>query len=84
MPCRLLRGVPRRGSLEQVQVEVGERVRAARVAAGMTQEAAADAAGIDVKRWQRLEAGQVNATLRTLHRAAKATGSDYWAMILGK
>ncbi len=73
--------MPRKGSLEQLQVDVGERVRAARLAAGLTQEAAAHAAGIDVKRWQRLETGHVNATLRTLHRAAKATGTEYWAMM---
>jgi transcriptional regulator with XRE-family HTH domain len=47
----------------------------------MTQEDAASAAGIDVKRWQRLEAGEVNATVRTLCRVAKALKMTFWDLV---
>lgn len=57
------------------------RVRRARERAGLTQEAAASAAGIDYKRYQRLEAGTVNATMRTLARVAEALGTDVWKML---
>lgn len=45
-------------------------MRAARVASGLTQEAAAARADIDYKRWQRIEQGKVNPTVRTLLRVA--------------
>lgn len=61
--------------------EVGSRVRVVRDAAGMTQEAAAARAGIDYKRWQRLEQGAVNATIRTLARVAAALGTDFWSLL---
>ena len=64
-----------------VQKEIGRRIRNARVAAGLTQEAAAAAAGIDAKRWQRLEQGGVNATVRTLGRVAEALGMTFWALV---
>jgi transcriptional regulator with XRE-family HTH domain len=54
------------------------------VAAGLTQEVAASDAGIDYKRYQRLEAGTVNATMRTLARVAEALGTDLWSMLAGK
>ena len=47
----------------------------------MTQEQAAATSGIDYKRWQRLELGQVNATVRTLHRVAEALGTDFWKLV---
>jgi transcriptional regulator with XRE-family HTH domain len=68
-------------SLDALQRHIGERIQAARLAAGLTQEAAADIAGIDVKRWQRLEAGQVNATVKTLWRVAEATGVEVFALV---
>lgn len=61
--------------------EVGRRVRLAREAAGLTQEAAAAAAGIDYKRWQRIEQGAVNPTVRTLVRVAAALGTNLWALL---
>ena len=64
-----------------VQKEIGRRLREARLAAGLTQEEAAAAAGIDAKRWQRLEQGSVNATLRTLGRVAEALGMTFWALV---
>lgn len=47
-------------------------VKAARLLRHLTQERAAELAGIDYKRWQRIEAGKVNITLQTLFRIAKA------------
>ncbi len=64
-----------------VQREVGRRVRRAREAAKLTQEAAAHRAGIDYKRWQRIEQGTVNLTLRTLVRVAAALDMDFWALL---
>jgi len=55
-----------------------------RSALGLTQEEAADRAGIDYKRWQRLESGSVNATLRTLLRVADALDTSVWVMLEGK
>jgi transcriptional regulator with XRE-family HTH domain len=57
---------------DHVLVEIGRRVRAARNAAKMSQQAAAIAAGSDYRWWQRLEQGQVNPTVRTLVKVAAA------------
>jgi DNA-binding XRE family transcriptional regulator len=61
--------------------EVGACVRASRVASKMTQEDAAHRAKIDYKRWQRLERGEVNATVRTLVRVSAALGVEFWALM---
>jgi len=70
--------VPTFGS---VQRQLGKRIRAARLAAELTQEEAAAECGIDYKRWQRLESGEVNATIRTLHRVAEALGISFWELL---
>ena len=49
------------------------RVREAR---GWTQEAAAAAAGLHLRHYQKLEEGSVNATLHTLERLCGAFGLD--------
>jgi transcriptional regulator with XRE-family HTH domain len=41
----------------------------------LTQEEASTAAGLDTRAWQRLEAGEVNPTLFTLHRVAIVLGA---------
>lgn len=64
-----------------VLADVGECVHLARLNAGLTQQAAADAADIDVKRWQRIEAGDVNCTIKTLVAVAAATGTDLWSLL---
>jgi len=64
--------------------EAGRKIAAAREAAGLTQEQAAHKAGIDYKRWQRLEGGTVNATLRTLLRVAETLEVNVWAMLDGR
>lgn len=61
--------------------EVGARVKAARQAAGLTQEETAASAGIDYKRFQRIEQGTVNVTLRTLVRIANACRTDFWSLL---
>jgi transcriptional regulator with XRE-family HTH domain len=73
--------VLRKPSLKQVQKQVGRRLRAARLAAGMTQEKAAAAASVDYKRYQSLESGLINATLKTLLRLANALGVQLWQLM---
>lgn len=58
------------GSLKRL----GEAVRAARKARGMSQEALADAAGIDRSHMGKIERGERNVTLLNLTRIAKAIG----------
>jgi transcriptional regulator with XRE-family HTH domain len=61
--------------------EIGSRIRAAREAAGLSQEDAAHHAGIGAKRWQQLEYGHVNMIVRTLMRVASACGTDFWRLL---
>jgi len=61
--------------------EAGKKIAAARESVGLTQEQAAHKARIDYKRWQRIEGGSVNATLRTLYRVADALDMNVWAML---
>lgn len=58
----------------QLAAEVGERVRVAREAAGMSQRQLASRMGTSQAAIARLEAGGVGATLTTLHRVAVAVG----------
>ena len=51
------------------------------MAADLSQEAAAAEAGVDYKRWQRLEQGAVNPTVRTLVRVAGVLGKTFWSLI---
>lgn len=43
---------------------------------GWTQERAAEAAGMNLRHYQKIEEGSVNATLRTLERLAAAFGVE--------
>ena len=61
---------------------LGASVRAARQASGLTQEAAAALADMDYKRWQRIEQGAVNPTLRTLIRVAEVLDVDAWRLLV--
>lgn len=61
--------------------DVGARVKAARQATGLTQEDAAARAGIDYKRFQRIEQGTINVTIRTLVRIAHACRMDFWTLL---
>lgn len=51
------------------------------MAADLSQESAAARAGIDYKRWQRLEQGVVNPTARTLLRVADAVDTTFWDLL---
>lgn len=66
---------------KRVLLELAERLKAARAAADMTQEAVAAKAGIDHRRYQRLEQGTSNTTIRTLVRIAAAVGVDVWDLL---
>jgi transcriptional regulator with XRE-family HTH domain len=70
--------VARQASTNAIQRIIGDRLAQAREQHGKTQEQAASDAGIDYKRWQRLESGTVNATVKTLNRAAGAVGVSFW------
>jgi ribosome-binding protein aMBF1 (putative translation factor) len=58
----------------QLAADVGERVRKAREAAGLSQRDLAARMGTSQAAIARLEAGGVGATLTTLHRVAAALG----------
>jgi transcriptional regulator with XRE-family HTH domain len=45
-----------------------------RAALGLTVETAAERGDLDRRQWQRVEAGEANATIRTLARLARALG----------
>jgi transcriptional regulator with XRE-family HTH domain len=68
---------PKRQNVTRVLRDIGARVREARHAASLTQEEAADRAGIGLKRWQVLEYGSANVTVRTLVRVANALGVSF-------
>lgn len=60
----------------KLAAEVGERIRAAREAAGLNQRDLAGRMGTSQAAVARLEAGGVGATLTTLHRVAVALGME--------
>src|SRR5688572_10313523 len=60
----------------QLAADVGDRVRAAREHAGLTQRELAERMGTSQAAIARLESGGVSATLATLHRAASAIGAE--------
>lgn len=68
-------------ALQEIQRELARRIRDARVAAGLTQEDVAGTAGIDYKRFQRIEGGTVNLTVRTIMRIASALKMDFWSLL---
>jgi transcriptional regulator with XRE-family HTH domain len=53
---------------------LGRRIRALRLARKWTLEQAAEASDVDLKHWQKIEAGRVNVTLVTLVRIADGLG----------
>jgi transcriptional regulator with XRE-family HTH domain len=55
-----------------LQVQVGANLRRFREKRGLTQEQLAHAAGLATRHLQKIEAGQVNLTLRTLVRLGSA------------
>jgi transcriptional regulator with XRE-family HTH domain len=65
-------------SIDPLLAELGHRVRAARLAADLSQQQAATKADVDFRYYQRLEKGRINPTVRTLARVAKAFGMTVW------
>lgn len=57
-----------------LEVAIGARIRATRVAAGMTQRALGDAVGIAYQKLQKYELGQDRIAISTLQRIARALG----------
>ncbi|MBA3464254.1 MAG: helix-turn-helix transcriptional regulator [Deltaproteobacteria bacterium] len=60
--------------------DLSKRIRAARKALALTQEDAAHQAKIDYKRYQRIEAGEVNVTVKTIVRIAMALETTFGAL----
>lgn len=57
---------------DKLLVSLGEAVRAARKARGLSQEALADAAGIDRSHMGKIERGERNVTIMNIARVAAA------------
>jgi transcriptional regulator with XRE-family HTH domain len=53
---------------------LGRRVKALREERELTQERAAEIAGLDARHLQAIEAGEANVTMSTLHGLAKSLG----------
>jgi len=58
--------------LERALKRFSRSIRDRRLRLGLTQEDVADSAGIALRHYQKLEAGEVNVTLRTMVRIAEA------------
>lgn len=60
----------------EIQRRLGRAVRGARLARGLTQEEVARRSGFGWRHIQKIEAGEVNVTLRTICMLAIAVGVD--------
>lgn len=60
----------------ELRARLAVNVRALRTKTGMSAREAAERAEIPLRQWQRVEAGDVNATLKTLARVAYALRVD--------
>lgn len=67
---------PRAATEEDLYQRLALNVRRLREAAGLTLEQAAERSGMYWRHWQKVEAGEVNATLRTLARLGLALEVD--------
>jgi len=65
-----------RSLAEQLQCLLGANLRRLRERNGMTQEEAAETVGVNWRHWQKLEAGEVNVTLKTLAKICEGMGVD--------
>lgn len=70
-------------NLKRATKELATRLRAARLAAGISQETLSDLTGIAYRRYQTLEAGTANTTIKTLVRIADALEVDVWDLLSG-
>jgi transcriptional regulator with XRE-family HTH domain len=80
--CYDFYGVPK-SSINQTQDLLAGNVRRLREKAGWTQEQAADAMEIATRHYQKIEAGDVNVTVATLARVAKAFQVDVQSLFEG-
>lgn len=72
-PSRTYRSTARTASDATDAIKAfGARVRDLRLAAGLSQEAAAEAAGLGARHWQLVEAGGTNPTIATCVAVARA------------
>lgn len=55
---------------------VGSRIYFLREKVGLTQQEASARAGLDIRLWQRLEAGEANSTLLVFHDVARVLGVE--------
>lgn len=62
--------------MSQITKEFGERLRALRLAAGLTQEKLAERADVHATYVGQLERGEKNATIESVCRLARALGAD--------
>lgn len=60
---------------------MGQQIQRARWAAGLTQEAAAEQSGLTTRYLQRLEAGQINPTLRTIYTLSRVFRRPVWELV---
>ena len=65
-----------RSPVEKLQHTLAANLRYLRKARGLTQEQVAEAIGINWRHLQKLEAGEVNVTLRTLARICEGLAVD--------
>ncbi len=80
--CYDFYGVPK-PSVNQTQNLLAGNVRRLREKAGWTQEQAADVMEIATRHYQKIEAGDVNVTVATLVRVAKAFEVDVKSLFEG-
>ncbi len=71
----------RQANATEIQRRLGRAVRSARLANSLTQEEIARRSGFGWRHIQKIEAGEVNATLRTICKLAAAVGVDPGALL---
>lgn len=60
----------------QLRLRLGANLRAYRNTASLSAQKAAERARMNVRHWQKIEAGSINVTLQTLARLGAALGVD--------
>jgi transcriptional regulator with XRE-family HTH domain len=76
--------VPKRQDAPAIESVLGERIRAAREAAGLTLKVVADKAGLSQAFLSRLERGQVSASIANLLEIARVLGVSVGALLEGE
>lgn len=76
-------GVPRKPSRPVLQVRLASALLRERARKGWTQEEAAEACGLNIRHYQKLEEGSVNTTLHTVERLSLAFDMDASRLLSG-